>query len=74
MAENNRLLGKFILSGIPSAPKGEQLINVTFEINDEGILHVNAKILSTGGEEEIEIKEHKGRISDKELQDLIHQV
>jgi L1 cell adhesion molecule like protein len=74
MAQNNRLLGKFVLSGIPSAPKGEQLINVTFEINDEGILHVNAKIVSTGGEEEIEIKEHKGRLTDKELEDLIRQV
>jgi molecular chaperone DnaK (HSP70) len=74
MAQDNRLLGRIILSGIPSAPKGEQLINVTFEINDEGILHVNAKILSTGGEEEIEIKEHKGRLTDKELQDLIRQV
>jgi len=74
MAQSNRLLGNFSLSGIPSAPKGEQLINVTFDVNDEGILHVNAKILSTGGEEEIQIIEHKGRLSDQDLEKLIEEV
>jgi molecular chaperone DnaK (HSP70) len=39
----SQLLGKFILSGIPTAPKSEQLINVMFEINDEGIVSTGGK-------------------------------
>ena len=71
MVENNRSLGKFELEGVPPAPKGQQKIKVLFEITDEGILRVAAKIVSTGGEQEIEIKEHKGRLSDQELERLI---
>ena len=73
-ADLNRHLGKFELTGIPAAPAGDQNIQVFFEINDEGILRVKAKIMSTGGEEEIEIKEHKGRLSDKDLEQLREQV
>ena len=62
------------MKGIPPAAQGEQNIKVVFEITDEGILRVTAKIVSTGGEEEIEIKEHKGRLSDQDLQKLISQV
>ena len=74
IVENNRRLGRFELTGIPPAPAGEQLITVFFEITDEGILRVKAKIISTGGEEEIEIEEHKGRLSDQELERFISQV
>ena len=59
MANDNHLLGQFDLTGIPAAPRGDQPIDVTFKLNDEGILKVKAKVVSTGNEEEIEIMEHK---------------
>ena len=74
MANDNHQLGEFELSGIPLGPRGEQPIDVTFDINDEGILHVKAKIVNTGGEEEIEITEHKGRLTDEQLERLMNQV
>jgi molecular chaperone DnaK (HSP70) len=73
LAFENRL-GTFSLTNIPPAPAGEQQIEVTFDINDEGILHVSAKIMSSGEEEKIQITEHKGRLNDTQLQQLIDQV
>ena len=74
MANDNHLLGQFDLSGIPRAPQGEQPIDVTFTLNDEGILTVNAKIESTGVEKDIEITEHKGRLTTEVMERLISQV
>ncbi len=74
MAVDNRKLGTFSLTNIPPGSAGEQQIEVTFDINDEGILHVSAKIMSSGEEESIQITEHKGRLSDSQLQQLIEQV
>lgn len=74
MAAENRKLGTFTLSNIPPGPAGEQQIEVNFNVNDEGILHVSAKIISSGEEGEILITEHKGRLTNAELQQLIEQV
>jgi L1 cell adhesion molecule like protein len=73
IAEHNKKLGLFSLTNIPPGSAGDQQIEVTFEINDEGILHVSAKIMSNGVEESIQITEHKGRLSDAQLEQLIEQ-
>ncbi|HEY8501035.1 MAG TPA: molecular chaperone DnaK [Clostridia bacterium] len=55
MAANNKLLGNFQLSGIPPAPRGIPQIEVTFDIDANGIVHVSAKDLGTGNEQKITI-------------------
>ncbi len=60
MARDNRSLGKFILSGIPPAPRGVPQIEVTFDIDANGILHVSAKDLATGKEQAITITGSSG--------------
>ncbi len=60
MARDNRTLGKFTLTGIPLAPRGLPKIEVTFDIDANGILHVSAKDLGTGKEAKIEIKASSG--------------
>ncbi len=60
MAKDNRSLGKFILSGIPPAPRGVPKIEVTFDIDANGILHVSAKDLATGKEQAITITGSSG--------------
>merc|ERR1711978_188265 len=60
MTKDNNLLGKFELSGIPPAPRGVPQIDVTFDIDANGILNVNAKDKSTGKDEKITIKNDKG--------------
>ncbi|MGQ9461830.1 MAG: molecular chaperone DnaK [Candidatus Fervidibacter sp.] len=57
LAKDNRSLGKFYLTGIPPAPRGVPQIEVTFDIDTNGILHVTAKDLATGREQSIVIKE-----------------
>ena len=71
---NNRQLGTFELTGLKPAKAGEHNIEVLFAINDEGILKVKANVVNSGIEKQIEIKEHKGRLSDEELQRMINQV
>ncbi len=70
MATGNKSLGKFQLSGIPPAPRGLPQIEVTFDIDANGILHVTAKDLGTGKEQKIEIKSGSG-LSDEEIQSMV---
>ncbi|MEP0847037.1 MAG: molecular chaperone DnaK [Phycisphaerae bacterium] len=64
MALDNRTLGKFQLAGIPPAPRGVPQIEVTFDIDANGILNVSAKDLGTGKEQRIEIKSSSGLSQD----------
>jgi molecular chaperone DnaK len=66
MAGDNRTLGKFDLVGIPPAPRGIPQIEVTFNIDANGILHVSAKDLGTGKEQSIRITASSG-LSDEEI-------
>ena len=69
MAINNRLLGKFDLTGIPPAPRGVPQVEVKFDIDQNGILNVSAKDLGTGKEANVEIKESSG-LSDDEIEKM----
>jgi len=60
MAADNKMLGQFDLVGIPSAPRGVPQIEVTFDIDSNGIVHVSAKDLGTGKEQKIVIKASSG--------------
>jgi len=70
MAADNRTLGRFQLTGIPPAPRGVPKIEVTFDIDANGILNVSAKDLGTGKEQSIEIKASSG-LSEDEVQRMI---
>ena len=70
MARGNKSLGKFQLTGIPPAPRGMPQIEVTFDIDANGILHVTAKDLGTGKEQKIEIKSGSG-LSEEEIQNMV---
>jgi molecular chaperone DnaK len=72
MAADNRTLGRFHLIGIPPAPRGVPQIEVAFDIDANGILHVSAKDRGTGQEQKIEITSSSG-ISDDEIQDMVEQ-
>lgn len=65
MASDNRLLGKFDLTGIPPAPRGVPQIEVKFDIDQNGILNVTAKDLGTGKEAHVAIKESSGLSKDE---------
>lgn len=67
MAANNKTLGRFELTGIPPAPRGVPKIEVTFDIDANGIVHVSAKDLGTGKEQSITIKSSSG-LSDEEIE------
>lgn len=69
MAEGNKLLGRFILDGIPPAPRGVPQIEVTFDINAEGILNVSAKDKGTGKEQSIRIEE-TSELTDEEVEEM----
>lgn len=73
MTKDNVLLGKFELRGIPPAPRGVPQIEVTFNIDTNSILHVSAKDLGTGSEESVTITTEKGRLSQEEIDRLIHE-
>jgi molecular chaperone DnaK len=70
MAVYNKSLGKFQLTGIPPAPRGIPQIEVTFDIDANGILNVAAKDLGTGKEQKIEIKAGSG-LSDQEVERMV---
>jgi molecular chaperone DnaK len=70
MASGNKSLGKFQLTGIPPAPRGLPQIEVTFDIDANGIIHVTAKDLGTGKEQKIEIKSGSG-LSEEEIQSMV---
>lgn len=70
MAIDNRTLGRFDLVGIPSAPRGMPQIEVSFDIDANGIVHVSAKDLGTGKEQSIRIQVSSG-LSDQEIQKMV---
>lgn len=70
MAEYNKTLGRFELVGIPPAPRGLPQIEVTFDIDANGIVHVSAKDLGTGKEQSIKITASSG-LSEEEIERLI---
>ena len=70
MATYNKSLGKFQLTGIPPAPRGVPQIEVTFDIDANGILNVGAKDLGTGKEQKIEIKAGSG-LADEEVERMV---
>ena len=70
MSEHNRTLGRFQLAGIAPAPRGMPQIEVTFDIDANGILNVSAKDTGTGKEQSIEIKSSSG-LSDDEVQRMV---
>src|SRR5688572_29896617 len=67
MAKDNRTIGRFHLDGIPPAPRGVPQIEVTFDIDANGILHVSAKDKGTGKEQKIRIEASSG-LTDAEIQ------
>ena len=70
MADQNRTLGRFDLVGIPAAPRGVPQIEVTFDIDANGIVHVSAKDLGTGKEQHIQITSSSG-LSDEEIEKMV---
>jgi molecular chaperone DnaK len=71
MASYNRTLGRFHLDGIPPAPRGIPKIEVTFDIDANGILHVSAKDLGTGKQQAITITGHSG-LDEKEIDRMVN--
>lgn len=70
MANDNRELGRFDLVGIPPAPRGVPQIDVTFDIDANGIVHVSAKDLGTGKEQKIRIESSSG-LSEEEINRMV---
>merc|ERR1712046_424033 len=68
---DNHLLGKFELTGIPPAPRGVPQIEVSFEIDANGILQVSAEDKGTGKAEKITITAEKGRLSQEEIDEMV---
>jgi heat shock 70kDa protein 1/2/6/8 len=69
--KDNNLLGKFELTGIPPAPRGVPQINVTFDIDANGILNVSAEDKTTGHKNKITITNDKGRLSKEEIEKMV---
>ncbi len=72
IASENRLLGQFELSGIPPAPRGVPQIEVTFDIDADGILHVSAKDKATGKQADIRIHASSG-LTEEEIQRMVEE-
>jgi len=73
MTRDNNLLGKFELSGIPPAPRGVPQIEVTFDIDANGILNVSASDKTTGKSNRITITNDKGRLSKEEIDRMVEE-
>lgn len=73
MTKDNNLLGKFELTGIPPAPRGVPQIEVTFDIDANGIMNVSAVDKSTGKENKITITNDKGRLSKEEIERMVQE-
>ena len=72
MAQNNKSLGRFDLTNIPTAARGVPQIEVTFDIDANGIMHVSAKDKATGKENRIEIKSSSG-LDESEIERMVHE-
>merc|ERR1711865_795521 len=73
MTKDNNILGKFHLDGIPPAPRGVPQIEVTFDIDANGILNVSAQDKSTGKANQITITNEKGRLSQSEIDRMVQE-
>merc|ERR1712023_246360 len=73
MTKDNNLLGKFHLDGIPPAPRGVPQIEVTFDIDANGILNVSAQDKSTGKQNQITITNEKGRLSQADIDRMVNE-
>jgi len=73
MTKDNHTLGKFQLEGIPPMPRGVPQIDVTFDIDANGILNVSACEKSTGKEQKITITNDKGRMTPEEIERLVQE-
>merc|ERR1711971_938145 len=73
MTKDNHHLGKFELSGIPPAPRGVPQIEVSFEVDANGILQVSAEDKGTGKAEKITITAEKGRLSEEEIERMVQE-
>ncbi|KAH8930751.1 heat shock 70 kDa protein [Atractiella rhizophila] len=73
MTKDNNLLGKFELTGIPPAPRGVPQIEVTFEVDANGIMKISAQDKGTGKSESITITNDKGRLSQEEIDRMIQE-
>ena len=71
MTKDNHLLGKFNLEGIPPAPRGVPQIEVTFDIDANGILNVSAIDKGTGKQNKITITNEKGRLSKEDIEKMV---
>ncbi|MCD6379755.1 Hsp70 family protein, partial [bacterium] len=72
LAKDNKTLTKFDLVGIPPAPRGVPQIEVTFDIDANGIVHVSGKDLGTGKEQKMEVKVVSG-LSDQQIEDMVNE-
>merc|ERR1719174_2410484 len=73
MTKDNNLLGKFELSGIPPAPRGVPQVEVTFDIDANGILNVSAADKSTGKTNKITITNDEGRLSKEDIERMVNE-
>lgn len=73
MTKDNNLLGKFELNGIPPAPRGVPKIEVSFDIDANGILNVTARDTGTGTEKNIAIKNQKETLSKEEIEAMVRE-
>uniref|UniRef100_A0A4P6DEQ0 Putative major heat shock 70 kDa protein ba n=1 Tax=Rhodnius prolixus TaxID=13249 RepID=A0A4P6DEQ0_RHOPR len=73
MTKDNNLLGTFDLCGIPPAPRGVPKIDVTFDLDANGILNVSAKDNSSGRSRNIIIQNNKGRLTKEEIDRMVHE-
>eukprot|EP00537_Pseudo-nitzschia_pungens_P006937 CAMPEP_0172377460 /NCGR_PEP_ID=MMETSP1060-20121228/68915_1 /TAXON_ID=37318 /ORGANISM="Pseudo-nitzschia pungens, Strain cf. cingulata" /LENGTH=716 /DNA_ID=CAMNT_0013105147 /DNA_START=178 /DNA_END=2328 /DNA_ORIENTATION=+ len=73
MTKSNRLLGQFELSGIPPAPRGVPQVEVSFDVDANGILSIGAHDKGTGREESLTITSEKGRLSEEEIERMVRE-
>lgn len=71
LSKDNNLLGQFVIDGIPPAPRGVPKLEVTYEINADGILTVTSKLLDTNIEKKLEIKNDNNRLSTEQIQKMV---
>merc|ERR1712232_759919 len=71
LANDSHFLGEFNITGIPPAPRGQPRIEVTFEIDSNGILYVGAEHRGTGKSEKVSISNDKGRLTEEQIEHMI---